>query len=367
MSTLSVFMTNYNHAAELPRALDALLAQSRPADQIVIVDDGSTDGSWAVLKRYAGRHGCIELLRHESNRGVAAGIATALSACRGDWVYGAGSDDEVLPGFFAAAMGHVTGEGEGEGGGGGEALPGVLMGDVIAVYEDHRGEERQSVPQWSGRGAVRISPQRYMAEHLRVDEAGFSLGAATVYRRDALLEAGGFRHELGPWCDTFAGRVLALRYGAVYLDRPGVRWSATHRSYSHQSGADDAKMIAIGVTAAALMRGEFSELFDEAEVRRFELRWQLEMAGGYGHVGDTLVPRRLRDVRRAYAEMSRDGRWFDRLLGGLLRGMFAWSDRRRAGAMRTSVETSAAVDGERSDGAKQGAQRPAPKPARALL
>ena len=330
MATLSVFMTNYNHAAELPRALDAILNQSRPAEQIVIVDDGSTDGSWAVLKRYAAQHPSIQLLRHESNRGVAAGIATALSACHGDWVYGAGSDDQVQPGWFADALRLA------------EQHPqaGVIFGEIIAVYDDHRGEERQRIAAWSAEGSCFVSPTRFRTEHLNVDEAGFSLGAGTMYRRDALLAVGGFRAELGSWCDTFAGRVLALRHGAGYLSRPATRWTATHRSYSHQSGACDRSMTRIGATAATLMRGEFTDLFAEDEVRRFETRWMLEMAGGYEHVADTLVPRRLRDVRRAYAELARDGRWFDRLLGGLLRLMFGWSDRRRQHDLAERLEAS---------------------------
>ncbi|MEM1445112.1 MAG: glycosyltransferase family 2 protein [Planctomycetota bacterium] len=329
MPTLSVFMTNYNHAAELPRALDALLGQSRPAEQIVIVDDGSTDESWSVLKRYANRHPSIALLRHETNRGVAAGIATALAACDSDWVYGAGSDDQVQPGFFASAMNEAHKHPD----------AGVIFGDVIAVYDDHRDDELQRIPPWSSDAPQRVSPERFASEHLAVDPAGFSLGAGTIYRRDALLAAGGFREALGSWCDTFAGRVLALQHGSVYLGQPATRWTATHRSFSHRSGDDDAHMQKIGATAAGLMRTEFAGLFPEDAVRRFETRWMLEMAGGYERVDDTLVPRRLRDVRRAYAEMSRDGRWFDRLLGGVLRALFARNDARRA--QRSEAVTSA--------------------------
>ncbi|MEM8494975.1 MAG: glycosyltransferase family 2 protein [Planctomycetota bacterium] len=328
MPTLSVFMTNYNHAAELPRALDALLSQSRPAEQIVVVDDGSTDGSWAVLKRYAATHATLQLLRHDSNRGVTAGIATALQACESDWVYGAGSDDEVLPGFFEMAMQQA------------EQYPqaGVLLGEVIAVYDDHRGEERQRLTQWSSAAPQWIDPDRYQQEHLGIDPAGFSLGAGTIYRREALLEVGGFREDLGSWCDTFAGRLLALRQGAVYLGQPATRWTATHRSFSHRSCDDACHMRTIGERAATLMRTEFADTFDEAVVIRFETRWMLEMAGGYELIADTVVPRRLRDVRRAYAELSTEGQWFDRLLGGLLRWMFARSDSRRA-AIGDATET----------------------------
>ncbi len=320
MPTLSVFMTNYNHAAELPRALDAIFSQSRPADEVVVVDDGSTDDSVAVLQRYATQHPTLKLLQHDRNLGVTAGVETALRACGGDYVYGAGADDEVQPGWFADAMQQAERHPE----------AGVIFGNVIAAYDDHRGDEPQSLPQWSTDAPCLVSPQRFRDEHLAVDDAGFSLGAATVYRRAALDEVGGFRAELGSWCDTFAGRVMALRHGAVYLDRPAVRWTVHAASFSHRSAGCDAGMMELGRRAAALMRTDFADLFTETEVRRFETRWLLEMAGGYERVADAVVPKRLRDVRRAYATLGREGKWFDRLLSAALRVMFSASERQRA-------------------------------------
>ena len=57
--TLSVVMPNYNHAKFLPRALDSLLGQTRPPDEILVLDDGSTDDSRAILERVAGREPLI--------------------------------------------------------------------------------------------------------------------------------------------------------------------------------------------------------------------------------------------------------------------------------------------------------------------
>ena len=53
--TLSVVVNNYNYAPYLAAALDAALAQLREGDELVVVDDGSTDDSLAVLASYRGR------------------------------------------------------------------------------------------------------------------------------------------------------------------------------------------------------------------------------------------------------------------------------------------------------------------------
>ena len=53
--TLSVGMPNYNHGHLIGRALDAIVAQSRPPDELIIVDDASTDRSLEVIESYAKR------------------------------------------------------------------------------------------------------------------------------------------------------------------------------------------------------------------------------------------------------------------------------------------------------------------------
>ena len=53
---LSAVVPNYNHGALLPRALGALLAQGRPPDEIVVVDDGSTDDSLNIPAGFAARY-----------------------------------------------------------------------------------------------------------------------------------------------------------------------------------------------------------------------------------------------------------------------------------------------------------------------
>ena len=54
---VSLYVPCYNGAPWLADCLDALLAQTRPADEVLVIDDGSTDESAAIAGRYAGRGG----------------------------------------------------------------------------------------------------------------------------------------------------------------------------------------------------------------------------------------------------------------------------------------------------------------------
>ena len=55
-STVAIVVCNYNHARYLPDSLGHICSQTRPADQILVIDDGSTDDSWDVIQRFARDH-----------------------------------------------------------------------------------------------------------------------------------------------------------------------------------------------------------------------------------------------------------------------------------------------------------------------
>ena len=85
--TLSVVLPNYNHAKFIGRALAALLGQERAADEIIVIDDGSTDDSVAVIERIAATAPAIRLLRNPNNVGVIPTLQRGLEAARGKYVY----------------------------------------------------------------------------------------------------------------------------------------------------------------------------------------------------------------------------------------------------------------------------------------
>ncbi len=96
--TLSILIPVYNTGRWLPRCLDSLLGQERLPDEILLVDDGSTDGTTpALCDDYARRH--PERIRavHVPNGGVGAARNACLREARGDYVLFVDSDDAVSP------------------------------------------------------------------------------------------------------------------------------------------------------------------------------------------------------------------------------------------------------------------------------
>ncbi len=79
---LTVIVPVYNERPTIDRLLQRLLAAPYADKEIIIVDDGSNDGTTAILARWIG-HPNILLLRHSCNRGKGAAVQTALARARG--------------------------------------------------------------------------------------------------------------------------------------------------------------------------------------------------------------------------------------------------------------------------------------------
>ena len=97
MSTVSVVIPTHNHAAFLRQAIDSALSQTLPPLEIIVVDDGSTDETPAILREYGSR---IRPIR-QPNAGVAAARNTGIGAATGDLIAFLDSDDVWEPSKLA--------------------------------------------------------------------------------------------------------------------------------------------------------------------------------------------------------------------------------------------------------------------------
>ncbi len=94
---VSVVIPFYNRAEVLPRAVESALAQSHPRTEILLSDDGSTDGATDAAAAYARQHANVIHLRADVNRGSAAARNMAINAAKGDYIAFLDSDDLWYP------------------------------------------------------------------------------------------------------------------------------------------------------------------------------------------------------------------------------------------------------------------------------
>lgn len=94
--SVSIAIICFNYGRFLPECLDSCLAQTIPADEIVVVNDGSTDNSGEILDDYASRFAEIKAI-HQDNGGICSATNAALRACSGDVVVLLDADDTMAP------------------------------------------------------------------------------------------------------------------------------------------------------------------------------------------------------------------------------------------------------------------------------
>ena len=110
MKKVSITVPVHNQEKLIVRALDSI--PRRQDIEVVVCDDGSTDGTWNVLERYASDHSDldIKLLRNETNMGECYTRNRLLDECQGQYVIGLDSDAELITARWEEALCHVTDE-----------------------------------------------------------------------------------------------------------------------------------------------------------------------------------------------------------------------------------------------------------------
>ncbi|MBP1698711.1 MAG: glycosyl transferase, family [Deltaproteobacteria bacterium] len=90
MPKVSVIIPTYNRLPMLKEAVDSVLAQDFEDMELMVVDDGSTDGTAEEIRRYGGR---VKLLEHSVNKGVSAARNKGILQARGKYIAFLDSDD----------------------------------------------------------------------------------------------------------------------------------------------------------------------------------------------------------------------------------------------------------------------------------
>ena len=101
---ISVFIPTYNYAAFLPQAIESVLAQTLKPCEIIVADDGSTDGTAELVAGYGDR---VRYVRFE-HQGVYTVRQEMLKRLKGDWFFNLDADNWIEPDFLEKAAEQVA-------------------------------------------------------------------------------------------------------------------------------------------------------------------------------------------------------------------------------------------------------------------
>ena len=186
---VTVLMPVYNAERFVARTVDTILAQTFGDFEFLIINDGSTDGSLAILQDYAKRDARVRLISRP-NTGYVAALNEGLGLARGEFVARIDADDLSDPRRLELQVGRMRRE------------PGLvaLGSNALAIDEDGHLLGDYSVP---------LTHEEIEANHLRGSSSIHH--PAVMLRPEAVTRVGGYRREFMP-CEDFD---LWLRLGEV--------------------------------------------------------------------------------------------------------------------------------------------------------
>jgi len=219
---ISVVIPTHNRWPVVARAIESVIEQTRAADEILVVDDGSTDKTCSNLQN---RYGSLITILTQANHGVSCARNSAINQAQGNWIALLDSDDEWLPQKLER-----------------QTSAAADSDNAVLVHSDEI---------WI-RNGVRVNAAKkhkkrggFIYEHC-LPLCCISPSAALI-NKHVLLELGGFDESL-PACEDYDLWLrLCAKYPVIYVDEPLLNKYGGHQDQLSTKywGMDRFRLIAL--------------------------------------------------------------------------------------------------------------------------
>lgn len=273
----SVVIPTYNRAHTLAKALDSVFQQSLPADEIIVVDDGSIDNTASlIVQAYPQVRYC-----YQDNNGVSAARNRGIKMARQPWIALLDSDDRWQPDKLARQARVI------------ESDPDCVLSHCDEIWI---------------RNGTRVNP---MNKHKKSGGDIFEhclplcciSPSAAVIRRDVLLQLGLFDESL-PACEDYDLWLrLCARYPVHFIEQALIYKYGGHGDQLSRKhwGMDRFRIRAL---LKLLQSGVLNAAQTQATKRMFEQKWRILHSGARKHNNESLL-QNLQKWRRQFEHLDR--------------------------------------------------------------
>lgn len=257
---VSVVLPVFNGVRYLSAAVESILAQSFSEFEFIIVDDGSTDLSLKILRRFARKDPRIRIITR-ANTGIVGALNEGIANCTGEFVFRMDADDVSLPRRFEVQLAEMH-----------RSHDCVALGSAV-LFTDPEGRPLK-VYRPSGMHSA-------IVDELANGNGGALIHPTVIFRREALLRCGGYRESF-QFIEDLDLFVRLLDFGFL-SNLPDVllRYRQHSRSVNH-------------------VKGDFSKQRAEIVAPLRKRRGATEWAPGV-HAGEDESMHSAGDLRRRWA------------------------------------------------------------------
>ena len=246
MPRVSVIIPTYNRADKLPRSIDSVLAQTLEDFELLVVDDGSTDETAAVVTGYDDPR--VEYIPHEVNQGASAARNTGIDHAEGDYIALLDSDDEFMPRKLERQVELLDSRSD-------EWIAAYCGVDIAFEDDDQPNPLRRWLVQFvaSGREMGGVEGGRELIGEVLSDRLHTSAGSTLLVDREVAEAIDGF-DESFDWFQDPEFLIRVLEQGKLgFVDAPLVkRYASDNPSADTLAAADEYYLEAFSETVDRL-------------------------------------------------------------------------------------------------------------------
>lgn len=209
MPRLSVIIAARNEEKYLGEQLEAISRQAVQPDEIILVNDGSTDRTLEIMQAFFQERRDTKIVSFDESVGCAQATNRGVAESSGGWLYIASANDVMQGGAITAIAraihAHPTAD--------------LIVGDVAGIHLGWNADQDGEL----------LSPAYLDADRVSklIGQMGIIHAAGAVISHRAWYQHSGWDPAFFPYSETLMWHATACRYGAVYTPDP-IAWVRTH-------------------------------------------------------------------------------------------------------------------------------------------
>lgn len=257
---ITVIIPNYNESRFIHRCLNSILNQEVMPDEIIIIDDASTDDSLIKIRNSLSNCKIAKIIENKKNIGVYASVVEGLKINSSDYVLFLSANDFLIPDIFKFAKKSLS------------KYPNVGLWSSLGWLVDEDDNLLCLLPQ----AVVSLNEKYFTPEDcykLSWTFGSWFVGTSVIYRCSTLDEIGGFDKELGGLADLVAALSVACRQGAIFCPIPLAIFRIHSDSFLTKSLLNEEFFSKIINHFISNYSYKFPELFNSKFLERMKFRF----------------------------------------------------------------------------------------------